>query len=80
MNLEPGPLPCDKEESKLEADSRSALQSALPREKLVFRPEPDTDRGVDGSIEARLNGAATNYRAQIQLKARTGTNFDLMAQ
>ena len=74
MNFDLGPLPTDDDESVLEERSRNALQSALPSEKLIFRAEPVRDRGVDGSIEARLlEGAATNFRAQVQVKARSGT-------
>lgn len=50
-----------------ETESKGALQSALPRNKLLLHEETN-DRGVDYSLEVVDQGFDKNFRAQIQLK------------
>lgn len=71
-----GPLPRVAATHILESRSIRALQNALPIDTYVFRDERVTDFGVDGSIELIAEGRATNIRAQVQLKARSGTQCD----
>lgn len=66
-----GPLPDATDEMALERQSIAALQALLPHKELVLRDERITDFGVDGSLEVLAAGKATNFRAQIQMKARS---------
>lgn len=75
MNLE-GPLPIVDAGNVLQRQSIRALQDALPLEDYVFRDERSDDYGVDGSLELLSHGRATNIRAQIQLKGRSGTELN----
>jgi hypothetical protein len=68
-----GPLPKADAASALRRDSVKALDACLPSNEFVFRRELEDDYGVDGSLEVLSEGRATNMRAQVQLKARTGT-------
>ena len=63
-----GPLPGTDRQSELETESFLAFQAALPVEKFIFRDERTQDRGVDGSLELKVDGWATNFRAQVQIK------------
>ena len=63
-----GPLPQIHPNHELESRSVTAF-SSLVQETMVFRPESHRDYGVDGELEVKLNGAATNLRAKVQLKA-----------
>lgn len=44
----------------------------MPVEDFVLRDERTEDYGVDVSVEVLVSGKATNCRAQIQIKARSG--------
>ncbi|MHB1768727.1 MAG: DUF4365 domain-containing protein [Phycisphaerae bacterium] len=65
-----GPLPQVHPNHDLENRSISALQN-LVQEKMFFREESRPDYGVDAELEVKLNGAATNFRAKVQLKAES---------
>jgi hypothetical protein len=67
------PLPTVAAEALLQEASIDALKSALPRKEYLFRDERFDDYGVDGSLELRTAGKATNTRAQVQLKGRSNT-------
>jgi len=68
-----GPLPMSDHASVLQRRSIAALIGQLPDSDFIFRDERADDFGVDGAIEILVEGRATNMRAQVQLKARTGT-------
>jgi hypothetical protein len=36
---------------------------------FIFRREPEEDKGIDGTLEAKLRGQFTNCRANVQLKS-----------
>src|SRR5437762_6112490 len=64
-----GPLPKADRNAELQRRSLSAFQAALPPDNFVFRDERTDDAGVDGSLEALVDGQYTNLRSQVQLKA-----------
>ncbi|MBZ0116542.1 MAG: DUF4365 domain-containing protein [Sandaracinaceae bacterium] len=66
-----GPLPTADEKAALQRRSLAALRTGLPSDRFVVRDEAE-DYGVDVSIEVLCAGSATNCRAQVQLKARSG--------
>lgn len=66
-----GPLPIADKNAALQRRSLAALRTRLPGDQFVVRDEPE-DYGVDLSIEVLSAGSATNCRAQVQLKARSG--------
>lgn len=66
-----GPLPIADDKAALQRRSLAALRTRLPSDRFVVRDEPE-DYGVDLSIEVLSAGSATNCRAQVQLKARSG--------
>lgn len=68
-----GPLPIVDAGSILQEESIQAFRAALPPAEYLFRDERTDDYGVDGALELRSNGKATNIRAQIQLKGRSKT-------
>jgi hypothetical protein len=76
-----GPLPEGDRQDTIQQLSIKALRNALPEERFLFRDERTDDKGVDGTLEARIEvktGGAdgretvkscfTNCRAQVQLK------------
>ena len=65
-----GPLPESDDNSVLQAESFKALETALPADRFVLRPEPQPDAGVDWCVELRIGGRFTGMRAHIQVKAR----------
>lgn len=71
MNID-GPLPIVDAGSILQQESIRALQATLSPSEYRFRDERVDDFGVDGSIELLVDGRATNIRAQVQLKGRSG--------
>lgn len=71
-----GPLPKADASSALRRDSVKALQNSLPSADFVFREEHEDDYGVDGTLEVLTAEGATNMRAQLQLKARSGTQLN----
>ena len=58
-----GPLPASDENSILQAESFTALNNALPKDRFVLRPESQPDAGVNWSIELRIGGSYTGMRA-----------------
>jgi len=74
----PGHYPGQDRNADLQTLSFRALEAVLPVEKFNFRDERQNDRGVDASIELRLDSYPTNLRAQIQLKGTDSkkTNMD----
>lgn len=64
-----GPLPKADRNAELQRRSLSAFQASLPPDNFVFRDERTDDAGVDGSLEALVDGQYTNLRSQVQLKA-----------
>jgi hypothetical protein len=67
-----GPLPRADGGAELQRESFRALASALPVSDWVARDERIEDFGVDLALELLAAGAATNVRAQVQLKGRRG--------
>jgi hypothetical protein len=68
-----GPLPTVDAGSILQEQSIQAFRAALPLSEYLFRDERTDDYGVDGALEIRSDGKATNIRAQVQLKGRSNT-------
>jgi hypothetical protein len=65
-----GPLPIADSNSELQEKSIKALNALLRTTgEFVLRDERVNDMGVDCSLEVRLSGFMTNFRAQVQLKA-----------
>lgn len=63
-------LPVYSHEHQLEDESLVELRRLLQR-RFIVREERSQDYGVDVSIEVLLDGRATNYRALVQVKARS---------
>ncbi|MDI3291920.1 DUF4365 domain-containing protein [Polyangium sp. 15x6] len=76
QKLDLGPLPDADNNSVLEQASLAALRGLLPPERFVLRDERETDLGVDASLELRIDGKGTNFRSQLQLKARSGLTIN----
>ena len=81
-NDEMGPLPEGDRQDTLQQLSLKALRDCLPVSRFLFRDERVDDKGVDGTLEAKLeyrisrtDGGEevryqfTNCRAQVQLKS-----------
>lgn len=66
-----GPLPRADGGHELERRSLKALQAALSANDWILRDERIEDFGVDVTLEVLANGAATNFRSQVQVKARS---------
>lgn len=64
----PGPYPKSDRSDELEDLSFRAFQNALPVQRFVFRDERGKDKGVDGSLELKIDSGFTNLRGQVQLK------------
>jgi len=64
-----GPLPQGDRQDTLQQLSIKAFRNALPEDKFLFRDERTDDKGVDGALEVKVDGAFTNCRAQVQLKS-----------
>lgn len=64
-----GPLPKYDKQDTLEQKSILALRNILPPDEYLFRDERIDDKGVDGVLELKVNGAFTNCRAQLQVKS-----------
>ena len=43
--------------------SLRALRNRLPEDRFLFRREPEEDKGIDGTLEAKVQGRFTNWRA-----------------
>src|SRR5580658_7710662 len=67
-----GPLPRADGGSSLQRESFNELRSVLPASDWVARDGRTEDFGVDLTMEVVAEGAATNLRAQVQLKGRRG--------
>ena len=64
-----GPLPQSDENARLQRESIKALNTLLRGlDDLIFRDERIEDYGVDGSLELKIAGRMTNFRAQVQMK------------
>ena len=68
-NDDMGPLPEGDRQDTLQQLSLSALRNRLPEDKFLFRREPEEDKGIDGTLEAKVKGRFTNCRANAQLKS-----------
>jgi hypothetical protein len=66
-----GPLPQADANSALQRESLAAINAMLSHAQLVIRDERADDYGVDASLEILVDGAATNFRSHLQVKART---------
>jgi hypothetical protein len=64
-----GPLPRGDRQDTLQQLSLKALRNALPAELFLLRDERVDDKGIDMSLEAKVGGAFTNCRSQVQLKS-----------
>lgn len=64
-----GPLPKADDLITGEQESRAALRSALDHRRFRLRDEPESDAGVDASLEILVDGSYTNCRSQLQLKS-----------
>jgi hypothetical protein len=65
-----GPLPESDRNDELEELCLAAVNNAFPVERFRVRAEPGKDRGVDRYLEVKVGGFDTNFRSQLQLKAR----------
>jgi hypothetical protein len=63
-----GPYPKSDRNDELQELSFRAFQNALPVHRFVFRDERGKDKGVDGSLELKIDSGFTNLRGQVQLK------------
>jgi hypothetical protein len=63
-----GPYPKSDRNDELEDLSFRAFQNALLVQRFVFRDERGKDKGVDGSLELKIDSGFTNLRGQVQLK------------
>lgn len=68
-----GPLPQADPQSQLAREAIDVLRSALPKKQFLFRAERHDDYGVDGTLEILVHDKATNLRAHVQVRARSGT-------
>jgi hypothetical protein len=68
-NDEMGPLPEGDRQDFLQQLSLQALRNCLPVDMFLFRRESEDDKGIDGTLEAKLGGRFTNCRANVQLKS-----------
>ena len=66
-----GPLPHADGTAELQRRSLKALAAILPPDELIVRDERIEDLGVDLSLEVLVDGRGTNFRSQVQLKARS---------
>lgn len=64
-----GPLPQGDRQDSLQQLSLTALRTKLPVERFLFRDERVDDKGVDLTLEAKIESGFTNCRAQVQLKS-----------
>jgi hypothetical protein len=64
-----GPLPKSNRTDELEQLGIDAFRAALPKEAFLFRDERIDDKGVDGSLEIKIDNRYTNLRSQVQLKS-----------
>ncbi|MGC2236900.1 MAG: DUF4365 domain-containing protein [Pyrinomonadaceae bacterium] len=62
-------LPKSDSNDELEDISLAALNSFLPKDKFYLRDARVKDKGVDATLEVKINGFSANFNAQIQLKA-----------
>ena len=63
-----GPYPQSDRNDELEDLSFRAFQNILPVQRFVFRDERGKDKGVDASLELKIDSGFTNLRGQVQLK------------
>jgi hypothetical protein len=68
-NDDMGPLPEGDRQDTLQQLSLQALRSRLPEDMFLFRRESEDDKGIDGTLEAKLRRQFTNCRANVQLKS-----------
>jgi hypothetical protein len=61
-------LPRSDRNDELQELSLNALKNALPVSQWLLREEMK-DKGLDVSIELKMNGQCTNLRVQVQLKS-----------
>ena len=64
-----GPLPQSDRQDTLQQLSIKQFRNALPEDQFLFRDERVDDKGVDGSLEVKIDGKFTNCRGQVQLKS-----------
>ena len=64
-----GPLPKSDRADELQQLGIDALRAALPKDRFLFRDERTDDKGVDQSLEIKINDRFTNLRSQVQLKS-----------
>ncbi len=64
-----GPLPEGDRQDTLQQLSLKALRNRLPEDRFLFRREAEDDKGIDGTLDAKVNGRFTNCRASAQLKS-----------
>lgn len=69
-----GPLPGTDRNDELERESMTALDGILPTDRFRVRSEPGRDQGVDRYIEVLIESSDTNFRAQLQAKAKETAN------
>jgi hypothetical protein len=82
-----GPLPGGDRQDTLQQLSLKALRNLLPEDRFLFRRESEDDKGVDGTLEAKLKvriataeggeevrPVFTNCRAHVQLKSTDSGN------
>ena len=62
-------LPRSPLQHRRERESRGKFSARIDSESFIYRDEPVSDYGADGSLEYTPNGVATNYRIYFQLKS-----------
>jgi hypothetical protein len=70
-----GPMPKIDRPDNLQDESFQALQIALPTRRFKLRKE-DQDKGVDLSLEAKVDDGVVNMRSQVQLKGTDSTTIN----
>jgi hypothetical protein len=68
-NDDMGPLPEGDRQDSLQQLSLQAFRIFLPVDMFLFRRQPEDDKGIDSTLEAKLRGRFTNCRANVQLKS-----------
>jgi hypothetical protein len=63
-----GPLPAGDRNDDLQQLSIAALCKSLPVERFQYRDERENDKGIDGSLELKIDGRFTDFRAVVQVK------------
>jgi len=58
---------------ELKRESMKQLRASVPTEQFIDRPESESDKGVDLTLEAVIHQQPTNLRSHVQLKSTDKT-------